>query len=115
VEPYVIIHPCDDEPRHHIRFKNEEIKGTSRRGRLTIKVLNLRNAQLDEARRTKFQLLDSLRESVDMLLTAGVPGTDIRILNFVGKLKAAMQSDAEFSSMATDMLTGWPPLELIQD
>ena len=51
--PY-LIDPGVDEPRDHIRFKNEEIVGRSFRGRKTIKILYLRNAQLDEARRTKF-------------------------------------------------------------
>ena len=108
IEANVLIDPSDEDPRLHIRFQNEEIKGITTRGRNTIEILELRNPQLDEARRTKFKLLESLKEAIDILLERGMSIQDPRIISKLEPLKYAITPEAEFSSMAKDLLEGWP-------
>lgn len=108
IEDNVLIDPCAEDPRMHIRFQNEEIEGITKRGRETIKILELRNPELDEARRTKFTFLKRLKEAIDMLLSGGMDVQDPRIVDMIKPLKYSITPEAEFSSMAKDLLAGWP-------
>ena len=108
VEANVLIDPSKEDPRLHIRFQNEEIKGITTRGRRTIKILELRNPQLDESRRKMFTLLGGLKQAVDLLLASGTDIQDPYIVETLEILRFSITSEAEFSSMATDLLAGWP-------
>ena len=98
----VIIDPASEDPRDHISFHNEEPVGLTERGKYTVKLL-LRHRDLDEDRRRHFQHLDTLKESHNALKIMGKgqeePAVGIRQL-----LYKAKQPDAEYSSMALDLL-----------
>lgn len=110
IESSLIIDPSKEEPRQFIKFVKEEIKGINPRGKKNIEILGLRNAQLDEARRSLYRKLEQLRNSVDLLLASGVPKNDAVVSAIIDSLKEAILPKSEFSSMAIDLLTGWPHL-----
>jgi uncharacterized protein (TIGR02646 family) len=110
VEVPYLIDPSIDQPRDHIRFKDGEIFGKTDRGRKTIQILNLRNGDIDEVRRTKFELLKALRDAVDELLSQGTDVMSPKIQGMIALLRASILPSAEYSSMATDLLSGWPHL-----
>ncbi|WP_439697397.1 hypothetical protein ACFGVS_03075 [Mucilaginibacter sp. AW1-7] len=110
VENNLLINPGTENPRSFIRFENEEIKGINRRGKQNIELLGLRSPQLDEARRNLYRKLVNIRDAVDLLLESGVPLTHPKISEFRTTLQEAILPEAEFSSMAIDLLTGWPHL-----
>lgn len=110
VENSVLIDPSGEDPRQHIRFKNEEIKGITPRGKKTIDLLDLRNGQLDEARRTKFNYLKTMKNAADLLISNGIPVATPELAALIQELKQSILPQAEFSSMAIDFLRGWPHL-----
>lgn len=110
VERNILIDPSAEDPRRHIRFQNEEIKGISSRGKKTIELLDLRNGQFDEARRKLFAHLKVMKNAADLLIRNGEPLGTPELADLIAELKKAIQPDAEFSSMAIDFLQGWPPL-----
>jgi len=106
----VLIDPAAENPRQHIRFQNEEIKGKTTRGKKTIELLDLRNGQLDEARRTKFNHLKAMKNSADLLISNGFPLNTPELADLINQLRQSVLPEAEFSSMAKDFLRGWPHL-----
>jgi len=110
VEVCVLIDPSTDDPRQHIRFRNEEIKGVTSRGKKTIELLDLRNGQLDEARRTKFNYLRAMKNAADLMISNGIPMDTPQLIALIHELKQSILPQAEFSSMAIDFLQGWPHL-----
>jgi uncharacterized protein (TIGR02646 family) len=110
IESSILIDPSIEDPRTHIRFHNEEIKGITLRGKKNIKILNLRNPQLDEARRTKFKYLKGLKRAVELLIISGTDINDPEIVEMIEILRYSITQEAEFSSMAIDLLTRWPHL-----
>jgi uncharacterized protein (TIGR02646 family) len=110
IENSVLIDPAAEDPRLHIRFKNEEIKGITIRGKRTIELLDLRNGQLDEARRTKFYHLKVMKNAADLLIGAGFALTTPELAELINELRQSVLPQAEFSSMAIDFLQGWPHL-----
>lgn len=106
LENPVLIDPASEDPRKHIRFHNEEPYAyrSSDRGERTIKLL-LRHPDLDESRRTHFQRLFLLKRTLEIL--SGSSGTEEKILvaEIRVELDAAIQPDAEYSSMAIDLLS----------
>jgi len=110
IESSLLIDPGSENPRIHIRFKKEEIYGKTARGRKNIELLNLRNPQIDEARRTKYGILDALKTSIELLIAKGSNVTDPTIQAMIRPLRYAITPQAEFSSMAIDLLSGWPHL-----
>lgn len=110
VEASVLINPAEEDPRDHIRFVNEEIKGITDRGKLTINILNLRHPQLYEARREILSHLYAYKLIVETLVATGSLLTDEPVATALHKLRDAVTPQAQFSSMAIDFLTGWPHL-----
>nr|WP_294779096.1 hypothetical protein [uncultured Flavobacterium sp.] len=110
VESSVLIDPGTEDPRLHIRFVNEEISGVTKRGLKNIKLLDLRNPEIDEARRTKYVILNALKSSIDLLVDEGVNITTPAVQDMIQPLRDAIKPQAEFSSMAIDLLLGWPHL-----
>lgn len=114
-EESILIDPSTEEPREHIRFHKDEIRPISERGRETIRLLGLRDGTLAESRYTRFQTLTIVKLGVDTALKKGIPITDPDVQDQIAFLQSAIQEDAEFSSMAIDFLSGWPPLASGQD
>ncbi len=109
-EKSVLIDPSAEDPRKHIRFINEEIKGVTTRGKKNIDLLDLRNGQLDEARRTKFNSLKAMKNAADLMINSGIPIATPELTAIINELKQSILPQAEFSSMAIDFLQGWPHL-----
>jgi len=110
VEVALLIDPSMDEPRDHITFKGDEPVALTTKGKTTIELLQLRNPDLEEARRTKMGYLSGLRSAIDLLLFSGMDLNDPQLTDLIGLLKYAVRPEAEFSSMAIDYLSGWPHL-----
>lgn len=110
IESSILIDPGMENPRIHIRFINEEISGVTPRGRKNIKLLDLRNSEIDEARRTKYVILSALKSSIDLLVAEGVNVATPAVQDMIQPLRYAITPQAEFSSMAIDLLSGWPHL-----
>ena len=110
IESSLLINPETEDPRVHIRFKKEEIFGQTIRGKKNIKLLDLRNPEIDEARRTKYSLLNALKDSIELLIANGSNVADSNIQSMIEPLRHAITPQAEFSSMAIDLLSGWPHL-----
>jgi len=110
IESSLLINPATEDPRVHIGFKKEEIFGRTVRGRKNINLLDLRNPQIDEARRTKYVLLNTLKNSIELLIANGSNVADPNIQAMVEPLRDAIKPKAEFSSMAIDLLSDWPHL-----
>lgn len=106
----ILIDPSAEDPRDHIRFDEEEIKPITERGRRTIELLDLRNGQLDEARRTKFHHLKVMRNAAELLITTGFPLNTPELTSLIHELNESVLPKSEFSSMAIDFLQGWPHL-----
>ena len=108
IESSLLIDPGKEDPRFHIGFKKEEIFGRTVRGRKNIKLLDLRNPQIDEARRTKYGTLNALKEAIELLIDKGSNVADPNIQAMIAPLRYSITPQAEFSSMAIDLLLGWP-------
>lgn len=113
VEAPMLIDPGAENPRDYIRFHEDEPIGidVNGRGKFNIDFFDLRHSEFEEGRRTKLGLLKALKDAVDLLLSAGFAVTEPVVENSLNKLRQAMNPEAEFSSMAIDFLSGWPPLE----
>jgi uncharacterized protein (TIGR02646 family) len=110
MENSLLIDPGTENPRLFINFEKEEIKGLNIRGTKNIELLGLRSPQLDEARRKLYRKLENIKDAVDLLLEGGYPLTHPKINEFRITLQESTLPQAEFSSMAIDLLTGWPHL-----
>ena len=105
-EQPLLIHPVNNDPRDHLRFRGEEPKPIKSTGTRTIEVLDLRGHNLQESRRELFKKLNSLKKGADLFRLSGIPDdTDTRawIEEVEQLLDNAIRPDAEFSSMVTDM------------
>jgi len=108
IESSLLIDPAAEDPRDHIRFYGEEIKGITARGRRNISFFDLRNAQIDESRRKHYRALKAIKVGVDALLATGSTVNDPDVAEMIAILKESVLPSAQFSSMAIDLLQGWP-------
>jgi len=106
LEMPVLINPSIEDPREHIRFHNEQpiAYRSSARGEYTIKLL-LSHPELDESRRTFFQRLLILKESFELLSKSTDREMQMLATKIKNELDAAKLPDAEYSSMAIDLLS----------
>ena len=107
LERPVIIDPASEDPREHIKFHNEEPIGLTERGRRTVKLL-LRHDDLDEGRRKRFQFLDSLKSIYNAPTIIG--NDQEKLVRIKQILDEAIRPDAEYSSMAIDLLKNSNPM-----
>lgn len=106
LEDPIIINPCTEDPRDHIRF-HEEVPiayRASSRGEYTINLL-LRHPELDEDRRTHYQRLLNLKKSLKMLSGSTRREWQELATDIQSQLDAAILPDAEYSSMTIDLLS----------
>ena len=104
-ETPLLIDPGKEDPREHIRFHSDEpipYQG-SKRGEVTIRILNLRHPDLADARRRKISLLKPIVQALESLLDYGI--NDANVTNLRNILLEAVLPEAEFSSMAFDYLS----------
>ena len=103
----LLIDPGKEEPREHIRFHSDEpipYQG-SRRGKVTIGILNLRHPELAEARRKTIGELKVMKIALEVLLNKGVDDENNVVTVLRNKLSQAVLPETEFSSMAFDYLS----------
>jgi hypothetical protein len=110
VEEAIIIDPGAENPRDHIRFHEDEPVGVTDRGTFNIQFLGLRHPLFEEARRTLLKKLRKFKEAVDILLAKGMSIDEPLIIDLLSELRDSMRPESEFSSMAIDLLSGWPLL-----
>lgn len=108
-----LIDPSKEDPRDYIRFHLDEPISidTDNRGKFNIDFFNLTHSEFEEARRTKIQLLQVIRDLADVLLANGFKIDDPNVKPAFEILKESIMPQAEFSSMAIDYLQNWPPLQ----
>ena len=104
-ETPLLIDPGKEDPREHIRFHSDEPRPyqSSKRGEVTIRILNLRHPALADARRRKISLLKSIILALECLLDSEI--NDGIVTNLRNILLEAILPEAEFSSMAFDYLS----------
>jgi uncharacterized protein (TIGR02646 family) len=107
-----LIDPGKEDPRKFIRFHLDEPVSVDRKGRgkFNIDFFDLRHSEFEEGRRVKLKTMTGLKKLVDKLLTIGIPIDDPEIVESLDLLRYEMSPQAQFSSMAIDFLSGWPPL-----
>jgi uncharacterized protein (TIGR02646 family) len=108
IENPLLIDPSIDDPREHIRFNGDEPYALTKRGLCSIKILRLRHSEFEEARRERLKILKLFKELVDKALESGHSKDEPNIVKMIDVLKEATSSNAAFSSMAIDLLQGWP-------
>ncbi len=108
-----LIDPGKEDPRKFIRFHLDEPISIDDddRGKFNIDFFDLRHSEFEEGRRTKLKFLTQIKKLIDKALSLGTPIDDPEIVESLDLLRYAMSPEAEFSSMAIDFLSGWPPLE----
>ena len=102
LESPMFIDPSTEDPREHIRFHNEEPFGITDRGKYTVKRL-LRHPELDDDRRELFRSLDALKSSLKIYIKFGLE-QEASYLEIEKLLANAVKPEAEYSSMAMDLL-----------
>jgi uncharacterized protein (TIGR02646 family) len=108
-EKPLIVDPAGaDDPRDHIRFRDEVPIGITKRGRVTVDVLQLDRLDLNDRRREKLNELIGLSEAVVAL--SGDPRLRAQAIvkRAQQQLQAARQPEAIFSSMAQDYIASAP-------
>ena len=115
IEIPLLIDPSADDPREHIKFEMDEPIHKSERGKATIKLLGLAEEPFSSARRRLFRKLCGIKESttliIDLLKRQGENVENPVVKENIEILKEAIKAEAEFSSMAIDLLQDWPPLQ----
>ncbi len=105
IEIHLLIDVNRENPRDFIRFRNDEIRGINKRGKFNIKFFGLRHHELVEARRSRFKLLKSIRDLIDMAIDSGADKDEFE--EQITVLRASMGPEEPFSSMAIDFLQDW--------
>lgn len=102
LEKPLIIDPGSEDPRKHIRFHKEQPYGLTKRGSFTVELL-LNHPELDESRRSLYQQLSIMKASLQKFEEMGQGNIDeaVKIREVLTK---AVRPDAEYSSMAIDLM-----------
>jgi uncharacterized protein (TIGR02646 family) len=104
----LFVHPVLQDPRDHIRFHDDEPFHITEIGRVTIEEIGLRRSGLREA---KLKLIKRLRFYCKVIIEAEKHPRSRRLQRLATGakefLREATLPDAEFSSMAQDLLSGW--------
>ena len=106
-EKPMFVDPAVDDPRDHIRFKDDTPYPLSERGRRTINELNLRRDELFELRLKYFKICENFRSMLKYSLEHNHTGFQRKAAK---QLREAIQEDAQFSSMVMDLFEPTDPL-----
>jgi uncharacterized protein (TIGR02646 family) len=110
VEQNIFIDPGKENPRDYITFYKDEPTPRNVKGDINIKYLGLRHPHFVEARAKRYAELSGLKEQVDIGVAMGIVVTHPVLAANLRILRNSIKPEAEFSSMAIDLLTGWPHL-----
>jgi hypothetical protein len=113
IEKSIFIDPSIEDPRNFIRFEMDEPVGIDKEGRGLFNIINLglRDTSFADDRSDKLIALQLSKSTVDIGLAEGISIDSDLLAPHIKALEEAMQPSAEFSSMAIDLLQGWPPLQ----
>ena len=100
VERSLFVDPSRENPREHIRFRRAAVSPTTPRGRETIAGVGLRRSELEEARKERLDVVESLQEIVR--LKNKVEQSKLEKAN--EKLRFYSSVRSEFSAMVQDFL-----------
>jgi hypothetical protein len=96
-------------PREHIRFRDEIAVGMTKIGETTIDYIGLNRLPLVEVRLERLNILRKLRQILDAFRDSQSPEKICVLTEAEAVLEAAVQAQALFSAMATDLLQGTGP------
>lgn len=104
----LFINPGKENPRNHIRFRNDAPYATTKKGQITIEELGLLADKRPSLREARLERLKDLRIYCELLKLADIDpaNTDIASVaaNARRRLKELSGPSAEFSSMAKDYI-----------
>lgn len=103
-----LIDPGKEDPRAFIKFHLDEPKAVDERGQFNIDFFDLRHPEFEEGRRIKLMFLKTTKSLIEKALSLGAPIDDPEIVESLDVLRYSISPEAEFSSMAIDLLSGWP-------
>jgi uncharacterized protein (TIGR02646 family) len=98
-----------ENPRDHIRFRDEIAVGMTKVGETTINYVGLNRLRLVEERLEHLQYLQTLRQILDTFDESVEPEKRRVLTDAEAILDAAVDAQARFSAMATDLLQGTGP------
>jgi uncharacterized protein (TIGR02646 family) len=104
MEQPLLVNPAVENPRDHIHFPAGDPEPLTEIGRITIQVLDLRRPDLGEARREWLAQLRFFRKFVEKQKDSTDPNTQALVRETREKLAAAIRPEAEYCSMAIDLL-----------
>jgi uncharacterized protein (TIGR02646 family) len=104
LEQPFLVNPAVENPRDHIRFREGDPEPLTEIGKITIQVLDLRRPELDEARREWLHELRFCRKLVEEQKDSTVPSIQALVREARENLDAAIRPEAEYCSMAIDLL-----------
>lgn len=103
-ERCLLINPGLEDPRDHIRFRNDAPMPLTEVGRVTIKTIGLRRPELSERRQERIALVKTFQRILDLARSS----SDQRLSDLEDEasdhLNSAARPGAEFSSMVHDYL-----------
>jgi hypothetical protein len=105
-EPLLVDPAGPEDPRDHIRFRDEVAVGITAEGRTTVDILNLNRPQLIEDRLKEFKILKLMRKIVVEHGTSTASTTKNIVRDAQAYIGAATLPDARFSAMASDLING---------
>lgn len=116
-ERSILIDPSVEEPRDFIRFVDDEPVGVDDEGRghFNIIFLGLRHSSFVDDRSDKFIALQRMKDTIDIAIAQGLDINSPILQPNLTALREAVLPTAEFSSMAINLLQGWPHLESALD
>lgn len=101
-EPLLIDPAGPDDPRDHIRFRNNKPYGITERGRETVKTMDLDRSQLDDPRLRHIRMVECLRMIAN--LEPANPQIVVEIERARAELALLVKPQAPFSAMTQDLL-----------
>lgn len=106
----MLIDPAGSEdPRDHIRFRDEIAVGMTKIGETMIDYVGLNRLPLVEERLERLNILQKLRQILDTFRGSGKLQERLVLAEAEAVLEAAVRAQAPFSAMATDLLQGTGP------
>jgi hypothetical protein len=109
-EAPMLLDPAGPEnPRDHIRFRDEIAVGMTKIGETTIDYVCLNRLPLVEQRLERLNILRNLRQILDTFRGSGKPEEQQVLAEAEAFLESAVQAQASFSAMAADLLQGTGP------
>ncbi len=103
-EQPLLIDPAVEDPALHLTFERECVRALSARGEVCIGILGLDHPMLEERRRDRLNLLDSLRLCLELLRERGDPQLKARIH---AAIDDSLSDSAEFAAMARAAFAGY--------